>query len=40
MGSLEKGQIILAFPRDFTSIDPSAYIPSSEILFNDSGGPP
>jgi hypothetical protein len=34
-GNNEKNQITLAFPRDFTRSDASAYTPQSEILLKD-----
>src|SRR5262249_21058714 len=38
-GALEKNQITLAFPRDFSNLDPSAYAPNSDVLFKDPERP-
>ena len=35
-GDAQKDQLTLAFPRDFTMTDASAYAPNAEIVFKDT----
>ena len=35
-GDAEKNQLTLAFPRDFTLTDASAYTPTTEVVFKDA----